>query len=235
MDPEQVFAALEATWPADSTETVGPWLVRAGAGGGKRVSCASTPDEDADLQIMEDAQASLGQPALAMVRNAQPRLTDRLRAAGYGCIDPTCLYAAPAAALAQTPPPVTCFVTEWPPLEIVCEIWQAGGIGPARRAVMERANGPKTVLMGRINDRPGAAAFLSKHDKIVMIHALEVSQERRRAGLARHMMGVAAKWALDQGADTLALAVTQGNMPANALYTSLNMSVVGNYAYWQKQ
>lgn len=231
---QALFAALDATWPAAATRVVGPWTVRAGQGGGKRVSCASTEDQDADLTQMEAAQAALGQPALVMARGEQQHLQTRLDAAGYRLTDPTQLYAAPAADLVAEPPRVTVFVTDFPPLEILREVWVEGGIGPARLAVMERAPGPKTVLMGRVNDRPGAAAFLAIHDKIAMIHALEVLSTRRRAGLARHMMGVAAKWAQDHGAETLALAVTQANGPANALYSSLNMPVMGKYTYWLK-
>jgi GNAT superfamily N-acetyltransferase len=228
---ETLFEALEATWPPAATSHAGPWVLRDGQGGGKRVSAATTLDEDADLAQMEAAQAALGQPPLVMVRGDQARLDHRLERAGYGQVDPTLLYAAPTAALLADPPPVTVFTTDWPPLHILREVWQAGGIGPARLAVMERAKGPKTVLMGRVHDRPGAAAFLAIHDNVAMIHAVEVMAERRRSGLARHMMGVAATWAQDHGAGALALAVTRGNAPANSLYSSLKMSVVGQYAY----
>lgn len=229
-----LFAALDATWPPAATHAAGPWRVREGQGGGKRVSCATTPDEQADLAPMERAQAALGQPALVMARGDQTGLAARLEAAGYAPVDPTLIYAAPAADLVAEPPPVTVFTTDWPPLAILREVWAEGGIGPARLAVMARAQGPKTLLMGRVQDRPGAAAYLAIHDNIAMIHALEVRVARRRAGLARHMMGVAAKWALDHGASTLALAVTERNAPANALYSSLNMPVMGKYTYWLK-
>lgn len=233
-DFSALFAALDGTWPAAASQKVGAWTVRDGRGGGKRVSCATTDDEAADLAPMEAAQGGLGQPPLVMARSDQPALKQRLQAAGYTLVDPTCLYAAPAADLVAEPPRVTVFTTDWPALEIVREIWAEGGIGPARLAIMDRAQGPKTVLMGRVQDRPGAAAFLAIHDNIAMIHALEVLSARRRSGLARHMMGVAAKWAQDHGATTLALAVTEANAPANALYSSLNMTVMGNYTYWLK-
>ena len=228
---EALFPVLEATWPAAATSRAGPWVLRDGQGGGKRVSAATTADQHADLAVMEAAQAALGQPALVMVRQGQDVLDARLAEAGYDAVDETLLYAAPTALLAKEPPRVTVFTTDWPPLEILREVWAEGGIGPARLAVMERAQGPKTVLMGRVNDRPGAAAFLAIHDGIAMIHAVEVKAERRRAGLARHMMGAAAIWAQDHGAATLALAVTRRNAPANALYSSLNMTVMGHYLY----
>jgi GNAT superfamily N-acetyltransferase len=48
-------------------------------------------------------------------------------------------------------------------------------------------------------------------------------------------MRAAARWAARQGAAELALLVTRKNVPANALYTSLGMSVVGSYHYRIKE
>ena len=35
---DTLFAVMETTWPAASVQQVGPWLIREGQGGGKRVS-----------------------------------------------------------------------------------------------------------------------------------------------------------------------------------------------------
>jgi N-acetylglutamate synthase len=41
-----VFAdAMEATWPPAATTRLGPWLLRDGKGGGKRVSAATLAGE----------------------------------------------------------------------------------------------------------------------------------------------------------------------------------------------
>ena len=51
MTPEDLAAVMEATWPAARVWREGPFLCRDGAGGGKRVSAASsTPPEPRILQ-----------------------------------------------------------------------------------------------------------------------------------------------------------------------------------------
>ena len=106
--------------------------------------------------------------------------------------DPVTVYAAPAAALASEPPPPVTTFEVWPPLAIQAEIWAAGGIGPARLAVMERAAGPKTTILGRCADRPAATAYVAVHGTVAMLHALEVADRFRRRGLGRHIMRAAA-------------------------------------------
>ncbi len=117
------------------------------------------------------------------------------------------------------------------PLECQAEIWAAGGVGPARLAVMARARGPKTWLLGRAADRPAAAAFVAAHGGVAMLHALEVSPAARRAGLGSAMTRAAARWAADNGAGVLALAVTEANAPARALYAGLGFRESGGYHY----
>ena len=67
-----------------------------------------------------------------------------------------------------------------------------------------------------------------------MLHALEVAAPLRRAGLGRIMTRAAADWARRQGAETLALAVTDANVAANALYRDLGMQPVWHYHYRMK-
>jgi GNAT superfamily N-acetyltransferase len=122
----------------------------------------------------------------------------------------------------------------WPPMQIASDIWAEGHIGPGRLAVMHRAAGPKTAILGRTHDKPSGTAFVALHDQTALIHALEVRPALRRQGAARQILCAAAHWAAENGADRLALAVTEANAGARALYTSLGMQVVGNYHYRAK-
>ena len=189
---------------------------------------AVTPEE---LPLAETAMAALGQTPLVMVRQSELRLDAMLGAAGYAVIDPVNIYAAPVSDIAtRRPPRLTTFVI-WEPLEIMRDIWAAGGIGPGRLAVMERATCPKTGVFGRADNRPAAAAYVGLHDGVAMLHALEVLPRHRRAGLGRHMMVEAAFWARAQGASHISVVCTKANRPANALYHSLGMTLVGDYHY----
>ncbi len=226
-DLPKLLEVLEATWPPASTKQIGGWTIRDGAGGGKRVSAATGTG---DIAL---AEAAMEMPLFQM-RGDQPE-DAALEAAGYARIDPTTLYAAPVEALAtELPPRVTTFEV-WEPLHIMREIWAEGGIGPARVAVMERVKGPKTGLFGRIDNKPAGAGFVAIHDGIAMVHALEVLATHRRKGLGVYMMRQAAFWARRNGATHLALAVTEANQAANALYAGLGLTRAGGYHYRIKQ
>jgi len=229
----KIRAALEGTWPPAAHDQVGPWTIRTGNGGGSRVSAATAtgPLDAADIALAETAMRARGQRPLFMVRDGETALDTLLESAGYSILDPVTAYAAPTALIAtQRPPPVTSFQV-WPPLAIQAEIWAAGGIGPARIAIMHRVRGPHTTLLGRLGDRPSGAAFVACHGDIAMLHALEILSAQRRKGLGLWLLRAAAFWAQDQRAAWFSLVVTQANQGANRLYQSLGMQAVGHYHY----
>lgn len=231
LSPADFSTAMEATWPPAATHRIGPWIIRDGAGGGKRVSAASAEGRwiDPDITAAQAAMEALNQDPLFVIWPWDQRLDDALAIKGYTRIDPVMGYAAPVTAFAL-PKRMTTF-PHWPPLEIAREIWAEVDTGPARLAVMQRAQGPKTAVLGRTADHPSGVAFVAIHDKIALIHALEVRPAHRRQGTARNILNAAAHWAAENGADRLALAVTEANHPARALYTSLGMQPVGQYHY----
>lgn len=237
MTPETLYAAIEATWPPATRRRAGPWTIRDGQGGGKRVSAATAegPVTTDDLATLEQAATELGQDPLVMIREGEDALDALLETAGYEIVDPVQILAVPVADLAREAPPSVSAFTIWPPLAIMEELWEEGGIGPARRAVMARAAGPKTAVLGRSNDRAAGVAFVAIHEKIAFCHAVEVTPRQRRQKTACHMMRQAAIWAQDQGAETMAVLVTEANAPARALYASLEMRGVGHYHYRMKR
>ena len=233
--PALLSGAIAATWPAAAAWRLGPWTIRDGAGGGKRTSAATAEAAvgAGDLPAAETAMRALGMAPLFMIREGEDGLDRLLAARGYAEVDPVNMHAAPVALLTRrTPPPVSTFCI-WEPLAIMADIWTAGGIGPDRRAVMHRVKGPRTGLLGRAENQPAAAAFAAIHDGIAMVHALEVRPHLRRHGMGRHVMCQAAHWARARGATSIAAVCTRDNMAANALYTSLGMTVVGTYHYRQ--
>lgn len=235
MTPESLASVMEATWPPASSFRCGPFLIRDGQGGGKRVSAATaeaawTP---ADIAAAESAMSDLAQPALFLIRQGDEALDTALAGRGYRVVDPVVAYAAPVAAFADPPPDLSTF-THWPPLAIAADIWAEGGIGAERRAVMARAAGPRTAILARLDDRCAGACFVAISGDVAMVHALEVAPAFRRRGAARHMLRAACAWAQENGATTLSLVVTSANAPARALYASLGMRLVGQYHYRQK-
>lgn len=233
---QQLYEVIEATWPAAAQTRIGPWIIREGRGGGQRVSAttAAGPVTAGDLPAAEAAMRDLGQPLMFMIRDGDDALDRLLEAAGYPVVDPVNIYAAPLNGLiAERPPRVTTF-SIWEPLAIMRDIWAEGGIGPGRIDVMARAKGPKTGLFGRSNNRPAATGFVAIHNRIAMVHALEVLEQHRRGGMGRHMMRQAALWAADHDATHMSVICTQANTGANALYSSMGFTLVGQYHYRRK-
>ncbi|MEM7733193.1 MAG: GNAT family N-acetyltransferase [Pseudomonadota bacterium] len=229
-DLPTLYAAIDATWPAASMREMGPWLLRDGQGGGKRVS-AATAARDVDEADVVAAEEAMGQAPLFMILAGQEGLDTLLAARGYEVVDPVNLYYGSLEGMAEAPPPRARVFTIWPPLEIQKDIWTKGGIGPARVAVMHRAEGEKTAIFGRYENSPAGTAFVAIHEGIAMIHAVEVLTDHRKLGVGRMMTEHAVRWARGAEATHVAVLCTKANAGANALYASMGLEVVGEYHY----
>ena len=228
MTPDALSSALEATWPPARRWALGPFTLRDGAGGGQRVAAASVTGAFTD----DDLAAAIGAmpDPLFVLYPGDEALDEALGARGFRRHDPVLAYAAPVAQLAGEVPFLAAF-PHWPALEVARTVWAEGGIGPARLQVMERADVPKSVILARAGDRPAGACFIACDGPLAILHAVEVRPAFRRQGAARHLLRAAANWAGDQGAQTLALFVTEANAPARALYAAAGMQEVGRYHY----
>lgn len=234
-DATRLMAALDATWPAARVTEAGGWLLRQGAGGGKRVSAASPAGPDARNDgAIADAEAAMrawGQTPLFRLEPEDAALDARLDARGLALLDPVVLYAAPVARLAGRGSHVATVVRSAFALAVMEDIWAAGGIGEGRLAVMARARGPSMRLLARAGDAPCGAAFVAVDGEVAMVHAVEVLGSRRRRGAGRLLIEGAARFAADAGADWLALAVLEANAPARALWEGLGMAALARYHY----
>lgn len=224
----QLYEVTEGTWPPAQVWDAGPWRLRDGAGGGKRVS-AATANGAVTAADIQQACAQM-EPPLFMVRAGEDDLDAALATAGLRVIDPVILYSLPIERLTDLPiPRVTAFEI-WEPLAVMKEIWAAGGLGPARLDVMARAK-VKTGILSRWNEKPAGAAFAAMHDDICMVHAVEVLPHQRRQGVAQWMMRKAAFWGQRQGARHISVLCVAENAAANAMYRGLGFEDVGRYHY----
>ncbi len=231
-DINALFTAIDATWPAAAVIERGPWILREGQGGGKRVSAATAKDavSESDIDLAEKAMHMLGQQPLFMLRICDHALDAMLAVRGYQIVDPVEILWCPIDLLTDKPiPPVTTF-TIWEPLAIMREIWAKAGIGAARLAVMHRAK-VKTAVFARWNQKPAGTAFVAVHDDVAMVHAVEVLPEHRRQGVAGWIMRQAAFWARAHGAQRMAVLCTKENLGALRLYNGLGFERAGEYHY----
>lgn len=231
-DAALLFEALGASWPPLAERALGPFTLRDGDGGGRRVSAATVAGEFSPAEFARalDAVARMDAPAFR-IGPGSARLDAALAARGWEMRDPTAIRLGATDALGQGPSPAVREV--WPPSEAQRRIWEDSGIGPARQRVMARAAGPRTSLLGLAGEDVAGTAFAALHGRIVFLHALEVAPRFRRQGVARNLVRAAARWGLrqDPGAGWLALAVTRANEPANRLYAALGMAEVAGYHY----
>ncbi|MEM7523834.1 MAG: GNAT family N-acetyltransferase [Pseudomonadota bacterium] len=228
---DRIFDALEVTWPpAECVERDG-WRLRRGLGGGKRVSAASSLRPDSEIDVAVGAMAEWGQDPLFQIRAENEDLDDRLAARRFQIIDRTVLRAGKAESLLDDKPETARILRGDGRVALMEEIWAEGGVGPGRLCVMDRATGPKSYLMARLGDRAAGVAFVAADGDLAMIHAIETVHALRRKGAARMILAAAARFAVEHGATELAMAVTEANEPANALYRSLGFDIVAGYHY----
>lgn len=229
---QDIYQMLDVTWPAKSMAKVDDWTIREGAGGGKRVSAATLEaDGVMDVALAEHAMQDLGQVPLFMIQDGQEDLDRLLGQLGYQVVDPVVLYSVELTSLTQTELPNARTYAVWQPLQVMLEIWEKGGIGPARVAVMDRVQTAKTAVMTRTGDTAGAVGFVAMDGPHAMIHAIETDPDQRRQGLGKLVLLTAAHWAAQHGGQSLNLAVTHANVAGNALYQSLGMTPIGRYHY----
>lgn len=232
---QQLYEVCERTWPPARQFAQGCWTLRDGQGGGKRVSAATANGDVTGEDIAQAAagMVAMGQAPLFMIREGEAVLDRMLADQGYHIVDPVTLYSLPIGQLTDVPiPRVTAFCI-WEPLAIMREIWAQGGIGPARLAVMERAE-IKTGIFSRWNEKPGGVAFAGIHGDVCMVHAVEVLSHQRRMGVAQWMMRAAAFWAQAQGAQHMSVLCVEQNKAANQLYLGLGFQPAGRYHYRHK-
>ncbi|MEM8554584.1 MAG: GNAT family N-acetyltransferase [Pseudomonadota bacterium] len=234
-DAGRLFEAMDATWPAAEVRKHGAFTLRRSPGGGKRVVAASlrgcVPPSPVAVQEVAAQQSNWNQIRIFQLQPGQAAFDAQLDALGYEVVDPVTLYCCALPFECACDLPRMSALCHWPPLEVQREIWASGGVGPDRIEVMARAAGPKASIFGLHGDAPAGVAFVATDQDIAMVHALEVSPKFRRQGVAQRMMVGAGNWAAAQGTSHLALAVTDANEAANALYQSLGMRPVAQYHY----
>lgn len=234
-DEARLMQALEATWPPASVDetSVPGWRLRDGAGGGKRVSAAFSLGS-MDIEAVAAAMRAKGERPLVQVPGSAQGLDTQLAAAGWSVVDPTLLMIAEAAPLSKLDlGKHVRAVQVRARLALLNEIWDEGGIGPERRAVMARCKGPHAQIMVRSDDRVTGVAHAAADGDVAMLHAVEVRASHRRQGAGRGALVGAARFALENGCRWLALAVTEGNAGARALYDGAGMATVARYHYRQ--
>ncbi|MFK5996901.1 MAG: GNAT family N-acetyltransferase [Rhodobacterales bacterium] len=226
-----LFATIDATWAPFAFHQHKGWLIREGAGGGQRVSAATVlpgAQNNPDIGSAADKMRSMGQKALFMVRSSDGDLDAKLSELGYKIVDPVTILITPTDNLLNTAPKQHHSVTALKAPDTTAKsVWGNGGIDRPRLNVMARVKTAKTTISaGNMG-----VAFAACHKGIAMVHAVEVSKNHRRKGVANALMLGAAHWAKQQECAWLAVLTVRANTPACALYDRLKMKEAAAYHY----
>ncbi len=225
-----LFETIDTTWAPLAFHQYKGWLIREGAGGGQRVSAATAlPDsQNPNIGSAADKMRSMGQNALFMVRNSDDDLDAKLAELGYKIVDPVTILITPTDNLLNTAPKQHHSVTALKAPDTTAKaVWGNGGIDQPRLNVMARIKTAKTTISaGNMG-----VAFAACHKGIAMVHAVEVSKNHRRKGVANALMLGAAHWAKQQECAWLAVLTVRANAPACALYDRLEMKEAAAYHY----
>ncbi|MEM6357241.1 MAG: GNAT family N-acetyltransferase [Pseudomonadota bacterium] len=251
LTPERFARASDATWPGERIEWIGGWKLRFTEGAGSRAASAWAAEAEAPMEPTAIA-ARIGEVTRAYGRaGLRPRfqiwpgdtqIDQALETAGWERYDRSLLMIRPAIPPIELPPPGPDAVREGreamavvvrTPIALLDEVWQEGGVGPARRAVLDRSQGPKAIFLGRVGMQPAGAVAMTLDGEVGITQALWVVPAARRSGLASVLMAAASRFAADAGASVIAHAVLEENMPAVRLYERLGFRPFGAYHYRQ--
>jgi N-acetylglutamate synthase len=218
-------------WPAPDTDRLGEWLLRAAEGFTARANSA-LPIGDPGLPRDEAIEAVC---AWYRDRGLPPRmnvplplcadLDAALDARGWARSVPSLVQTAPIAAILAA----TTDRPDLPPVRLADEpdeAWLAvvarrkGGLPNAARQVLTDARLVKCASVdGSVAVARGAVVRDFLHVALV-----EVAEDARGRGLARHVTRALAQWGRAEGAGTAFLQVEETNAPAVGLYAGLGFA-----------
>ncbi|MEL6768223.1 MAG: GNAT family N-acetyltransferase [Pseudomonadota bacterium] len=249
LTPARFAKASDATWPGERVAWIGGWKLRFTEGAGSRAASAwaAAPEPplggaalDARIREVADRYRAAGLRPRFQIWAGDDALDAALDGQGWERYDPSLLLARPATPPLEMPAVDAETMREGreamavivrTPLAILDEVWREGGVGPARRGVLDRAPQPKAYILGRVGMRPSGAVAMTLDGEVALTQALWVSPEARGAGLGRVLMTAASRFAAEAGATVLAHAVIEENATAIAIYERLGYQAFGRYHY----
>lgn len=246
-DHATLIQALRATWPPERVVRGDGWALGVSTGGqaeaGSRVNCLTPDDPDAALSdtardaAVAAAQAEGLSPLWAAPMESRSALASQLVAEAWAPWDPTAFWVAPAVPVDLTDAAKGVRVMALrAPVAAAAALWAEGGVGPQRRAIMDRVRGRKLTLLARDGADPAGLAFaaLCETTRIGFVHAVHVASTHRRRGVGRALMRAAQVFLRGSGAGWTAVAVRVGNAEAEAIYAASGFERQGAYAYYRR-
>ncbi|MCD1257355.1 GNAT family N-acetyltransferase [Paenibacillus athensensis] len=236
-------------WPAEETEPLGSWLLRASRGISQRANSVFTgpdyPSEPDWLARIERFYAARGLPAIFQLGGDAPEQLDRiLEQMGYVKEIPCLILIAdssPAVRLADAawrsrprPSVEVCFSPEANPAWIDALLRLDGFPRESEsfyRGIAERMSAPKTFVTLLEDDEPVGLGTAVADEGWAGFVNLVIREDRRGCGLGHLLVRSLAEWSAAHGASHLYLQVVANNDSAIGLYGKSGFKPLCGYHY----
>lgn len=226
---------LAAGWPAEQQETLGRWRLQAAGGFTRRansVLVAGQPDRPLDDALDYAAQwyAARGLPLILQVPTEARRLLDaELGERGWAPSGETQALVRPVGA--EPAQDLVRLADDVSPQWLA--VYREGRTvdNPHARAVL---TGTDPTVFAQVLDEHGQAIAVGRGvvtDGWLAISCLDVVPDRRRQGLATHIVRGLLHWGAASGAARAAVAVEDDNQPSLALFAALGFWSHHSYRY----
>ncbi|VXC82285.1 GNAT family N-acetyltransferase [Sphingomonas sp. 8AM] len=233
----RIERACIAAYPPARRAQVGDWAVSLSGGGSRRSNSASAvrPDailDAATLRALGDAFASAEQAMILRITELTGSAGDLLDAAGFSApegvtrtlVCPVASVGPPSKAprpdrmetTLRDTPDARWLVTRRRLAPTVEDPWQVAARLAAPACYARRGD----VAIG----------YAALHDSIAVIEAIGTDRAARRQGHARAIVAALVEWAVDAGAEHVALQIEETNAAARALYDRAGF-VIDAYGY----
>jgi ribosomal protein S18 acetylase RimI-like enzyme len=237
------------TWPAEVTQEMDGWILRAAGGYSLRansvLALGPLPSHPQWLEEVEDFYFRRSLPVLFHVSPASdPRLEPLLEERGYGKLLSVSLHVAETRQIlrmteqAEKSAELTVHSAPLPDQEWMDVYMQYEEFPPERRAFSERlcaAKGPRAAyLLVRVKDRPAGLATVVTERGWTGLTNVVTGPDFRRMGVARALLCAAAEWSESMGAGKMYLQVEDKNKPALGLYAKAGFRKLYGYHYRTK-
>ena len=239
---DQYLLGLEQSWPPETLEVRDGWRLRAAPGAGRRVNSAMRPGgptaiTSAEFDLIEGFYTQRGAaPTIQFgASETSTDLDEQMAARGYAMDVEALLYDAPLASIDASTAKEVRVLQVRTPLAELDRVWARGGVSAARRAVMERGDpATSSIFIARLGAKLSGALFASVAEERVYAHALYVSEDARRSGVANTLLGACATFGAKCGADRFGAPVETQNAPSRALFEKIGCAAIGAYRYYVK-
>ena len=235
-------AGLNA-WPAPYQVLYDGWLLRFAGGFSKRVnsvnflSPSKMPIEE-KFGYCEAAYSRMGLPVIYRLVEplSPPGLVEALEAAGYYSYDPTLVLGCPLREPGEASKEgllKEVSLDEWVEIRV-----NLSGTPIAEwdiyRQILAFIVPEKTLLVLYHDDQPAACGMGVVERSLLGFFSIYTTQDFRRQGYGKQVMGALTRWGLAKGAQYGYLQVEADNLPALVMYEALGFERCYQYRYYRR-